>query len=184
MDRRSLCRHVILSGCSGGGKTTLLTELDRRGFDTVAEPGRRIVAQEMFGNGKALPWIDLEAFALRAIDMANTDREINAAAKDWVFFDRGLVDAAVALEHATGIKISETLSGRARFHRQVFLTPPWPEIFRNDAERRHTLDEAVAEYHRLHAAFAALGYDILVLPKTDVAKRADFVLKSLPSYPL
>ena len=36
-------RFIILSGCSGGGKSTLLAELARRGFATVEEPGRRIV---------------------------------------------------------------------------------------------------------------------------------------------
>ena len=39
-------RFIILSGCSGGGKSTLLAELARRGFATVEEPGRRIVIEE------------------------------------------------------------------------------------------------------------------------------------------
>ena len=38
-------RHVILSGCSGGGKSTLLADLAGRGFGTVSEPGRRIVGR-------------------------------------------------------------------------------------------------------------------------------------------
>ncbi|MBQ2262738.1 MAG: AAA family ATPase, partial [Loktanella sp.] len=62
-------RHVIISGCSGGGKSTLLLELKRRGFETVEEPGRRIVLEELRGDGKALPWVDLEAFARKAIKM-------------------------------------------------------------------------------------------------------------------
>ncbi|AHK02241.1 ATPase [Agrobacterium tumefaciens] len=61
---------IILSGCSGGGKSTLLAELAHRGFATVEEPGRRIVIEETRNNGTALPWIDLEAFARRAIAMA------------------------------------------------------------------------------------------------------------------
>ena len=28
-------RHVVISGCSGGGKSTLSAELSRRGFETV-----------------------------------------------------------------------------------------------------------------------------------------------------
>jgi predicted ATPase len=38
-----LDRFVVISGCSGGGKSTLLAELARRGYRTVEEPGRRIV---------------------------------------------------------------------------------------------------------------------------------------------
>jgi len=31
-------RFVVLSGCSGGGKSTLLAELARRGHSVVEEP--------------------------------------------------------------------------------------------------------------------------------------------------
>ena len=49
-------RFVVISGCSGGGKSTLLIELGQRGYATVEEPGRRIVKEEMLGAGLALPW--------------------------------------------------------------------------------------------------------------------------------
>lgn len=66
-------RHAILSGCSGGGKSTLLAELGRQGVVTVDEPGRLIVAEEMRGDGNALPWVSLEVFAARAFEMAERD---------------------------------------------------------------------------------------------------------------
>jgi predicted ATPase len=59
-------RFVVISGCSGGGKSTLLNELGRRGYATVGEPGRRIIKQELRGEGFALPWVDEIAFARRA----------------------------------------------------------------------------------------------------------------------
>jgi predicted ATPase len=61
---------VVISGCSGGGKSTLLTELGRRGYVMVEEPGRRIVRAEMPGDGLALPWVNATAFARRAITLA------------------------------------------------------------------------------------------------------------------
>jgi predicted ATPase len=44
-------RFVVISGCSGGGKSTLLIELGQRGYATVEEPGRRIVKDETLGAG-------------------------------------------------------------------------------------------------------------------------------------
>ncbi len=82
-------RHVVLSGCSGGGKSTLLRALGQRGCDVVPEPGRRIVEEEQRGDGGALPWVDLAAFALRAIEIAAEDRRRMSGADGWVFFDRG-----------------------------------------------------------------------------------------------
>ena len=154
----------------------MLEELGRRGFATVSEPGRRIVETELQEDGAALPWVDLGAFARRALAVARHDREGAPVTDRWVFFDRGLVDAAVALEHATGSPTSDTLRAFPGYHRQVFMTPPWPEIFSVDGERQHDLTEAVAEYERLLAAYHALGYEIVLLPKVDVGARADFVL--------
>lgn len=172
-------RLVVLSGCSGGGKSSLLAELSKRGFATVPEPGRRIVQREARGGGAALPWVDLAAFAVRVLALAAEDRKAAAHLPGPVFFDRGLIDAAVALEHATGHPARQTLADHGRYHPQLFLTPPWPEIYVHDPERRHGLEEAIAEYDRLLAASIDLGYEAVILPKTGIAARADFVLDCL-----
>jgi predicted ATPase len=64
---------VVISGCSGGGKSTLLSELARRGYPVVEEPGRRIVQDELAGNGAALPWVDPVAFGMTAGSRVSTE---------------------------------------------------------------------------------------------------------------
>lgn len=172
-------RFVIISGCSGGGKSSLLAELARRDHAVVEEPGRRIVQEEEARRGTALPWVDLGAFLRRAVALSLADREAVARQPGWVFFDRGLVDAAVGLEHETGEPVLQVLGQAHRYHGQVFLTPPWPEIYVTDPERRHGFEAAVAEYERLLRAYPALGYDVIVLPKVSVTERADFILRRL-----
>jgi predicted ATPase len=166
---------VTISGCSGGGKSTLLAELRRRGFATIDEPGRRIVAEELKRGGRALPWVDAVAFLQRAIDVSLADRADADPSARWVFFDRGLIDAAAALEHLTGEPVIESLGRVYRYNKRVFLAPPCTL----DQERRHDFVEALAEYDRLIALYPALGYDIHVLPKVSVAERADWILTSL-----
>jgi predicted ATPase len=172
-------RFVVISGCSGGGKSTLLAELARRGYAVIEEPGRRIVQEELAGNGAALPWVDAAAFARRAMDVALADRDAANRRDGWVFFDRGLIDAAAALQHVTGEPALERIGQAHRYHRRVFLTPPWPEIYATDAERRHDMDAASAEYERLTHVYPSLGYDVITLPKIGGAERADFVLQIL-----
>jgi predicted ATPase len=176
-------RFVVISGCSSGGKSTLLAELGRRGHAVVDEPGRRIVRDELRSGGVALPWVDAAAFARRAIAMALADRATAAALDGWVFFDRGLIDAAAALQHLTGEPLLPTLAQSHRYHRRVFLAPPWPEIYTTDPERRHGFDAALAEYSRLLKVYPSLGYEIVVLPKVGVAERADLVLTTLAQRP-
>jgi predicted ATPase len=78
MAKMDINRSVVISGCSSGGKSTLLAELGRRGHATVEEPGRRIVKQELAGEGSALPWVNGAAFARRAIELAVADRRAAA----------------------------------------------------------------------------------------------------------
>ena len=172
-------RFVVVSGCSGGGKSTLLAELGLRGYAVVEEPGRRIIREETEGKGSALPWVDSAAFLRRAIEMSLADRVSARSLEGWVFFDRGLVDAAAGLQELTSELVLPPLRDSHRFHQRVFLAPPWPEIYRTDPERRHDLDSALAEYSRLLEVYPSLGYEVVLLPKVAVAERANFVLKAL-----
>jgi predicted ATPase len=170
---------VVISGCSSGGKSTLVAELGRCGYETVQEPGRRIVREEILGDGLALPWVNGTAFARRAIALSLADRAAANGDGRWVFFDRGLIDAASALEHLTGEPVLTAIGRTHRYHQRVFLAPPWPEIYQTDHERRHDLDAAVAEYRRLLEVYPALGYQVIILPKVTVSERVAFVLSTL-----
>jgi len=90
---------VILSGCSGGGKSTLLSELSKRGCATVEEPGRRVVEQQLKAGGTALPWVDLKAFLHQAVAIAEQDYAAAREKSDFSIFDRSLIDAASALRN-------------------------------------------------------------------------------------
>ncbi|MDB5676816.1 MAG: ATPase [Sphingomonas bacterium] len=111
--------------------------------------------------------------------LAQADHDAAHMAKGWVFFDRGVIDAVAGLHHLTGQPDLAVLTRRYRYHRRVFLVPPWPEIHVTGAERRHGMDEAIAEYDRLAATYPALGYEIMVLPRVSVAERADIVFAAL-----
>lgn len=179
-DTDTMNHFIIISGCSGGGKSTLLAELRQRGYAVVEEPGRRIVQEQTRSDGQALPWLDIAAFLRRAIDLALDDHANGPRGNSqWVFFDRGAIDAAAALQELTGEPILDMLSQKYRYHPHVFLAPPWPEIYVQDTERRHDIDAALDEFERLQHTYPALGYAVSLLPKVSVAQRADFVLDTL-----
>lgn len=170
-------RRVLLTGCSGGGKSTLLSALAEQGFATVPEPGRRIVAEERAGDGQALPWRNPKAFAERAVKIAASDLDKAQQTKGPVFFDRGLIDAAVALEYFGGPPLRETLGTRRAYARRVFVVPPWEAIFARDDERRHDFAAAVDEHFRIARALDHLGYETFELPRVSVRERVEIVLQ-------
>ncbi len=177
--KSNAAKLVVISGCSGGGKSSLLAELQAHGYATVEEPGRRVIRDALPGDGSALPWTQMESFLRRAFDLAVADRAAAERLHGCVFFDRSLIDAAAGLERVTGRSVLSMLDPSHRYHQRVFLTPPWPEIYVLDEERRHGLDTAIAEYEHLLAVYPSLGYEVSLLPKVDVKARADFVLQTL-----
>jgi predicted ATPase len=171
-------QFILISGCSGSGKSSLLAELGRRGFNTFEEPGRQIVKEQLHVGGDALPWSSASKFIDLVISRA-MHQMITAARGDGIaFFDRGIVDAVTALQRLNLAVPEHYLRAleKYRYHRKVFLSPPWPEIYRNDGERRHSFEDAKGEYEALEAAYALHGYEVVVLPKSDVHARADFVM--------
>ena len=174
-------RLVVVSGCSGGGKSSLLREMAARGYPVYPEPGRQIVKEQLFIAGDGLPWDDalkfVELCLSRAMYFYNTAQPGDRPA----LFDRSIIDNVAGLQRI-GYDLSPSLSEavqRYRYARRVYMTPPWPELFAHDAERRHTFEEAEAEYESLLTAYPTYGYEVVVIPKRSLRARADFLEKEL-----
>ncbi len=126
-----------------------------------------------------MPWVDLEQFLLTTRALALADREQAESDQGWTFFDRSVIDAESGLAHLRGEVLAIRGDSPLRYHRRIFMTPPWPQIYTRDEARRHDLSDAEAEYARLLRDYAALGHQVVLLPKLDVMARVDFVLQSL-----
>jgi predicted ATPase len=172
---------VIVSGCSGAGKSTLLAELALRGYLVYPEPGRQIVKEQLHIGGDGLPWQNPLKFAelcvSRALFFFNTARPIDKPA----IFDRSIVDNIAGIERmGLALPASFRLAlQRYRYARRVFMTPPWKELFSGDAERRHSFEDAEAEYAGLLESYVANGYEVVLIPRGTPAKRASFLERQL-----
>ncbi|MFK7856829.1 MAG: AAA family ATPase [Granulosicoccus sp.] len=171
----------VISGCSGGGKSTLIDALAARGFGISQEPGRQIVREELDTGGDALPWVDPVAFSEKCADLSVHRYSDATEAGTVVFFDRSLIDAVSSLiyEQPDSAKTHLLRLQQCRYANTVFIAPPWPELFENDPERQHSFADAVAEYDRLLVTYRMAGYSVLILPKSPLADRIDFVLKHI-----
>lgn len=173
--------YVVISGCSGAGKSSLLRELADRGYRVFTEPGRQIVKEQNFIGGEGIPSKDVYKFVELCLSRSMHNMITAATTTSYVFFDRSIIDNFSGLEQmkvgvpAHIIKAVQTF----RYSKKVFITPPWPEMFRNDSERIHTYDDAVAEYDTLLPTYQRLGHELVFLPKVSVPERVDFILREL-----
>lgn len=171
----------VISGCSCGGKTTLLNAIASRGYCISGEPGRDLVRKELAGGGGALPWKDPIAFAIKCVELSVQRYDSARRLGRTVFFDRSLIDAISALVYAEPGRAEQYLrmTDEYRYANTVFMASPWPEHFESDAERKHTFEDAVAEYERLVASYTMANYSIQTLPQVSVHDRIDFILEHI-----
>lgn len=172
--------YVILTGGPGGGKSTLIEALRKRGYLCMDEVARDIIKEEVATNGKALPWGDREKFTKRIFDETIKQyHSVNSC--EIVFFDRGIVDV-LAYAKMVNVKISKGMEWAAKelpFNKRVFVTLPWKEIYCNDEERKQSFEEAIDTFERIVKEYRKYGYEVVELPKADVEIRINFILKHL-----
>jgi predicted ATPase len=172
-------RFFVLTGGPGSGKSTLIDALARAGYAHSVEAGRGIIQDQVEIGGDALPWRDRSAFAELMLCWEMRSYGLAQRQRGPVFFDRGVPDVVGYLQleqlpvPAHTMRAAETF----RYCRRVFVAPPWEDIFRQDHERKQTFDIAVRTYDAMVAAYTALNYELMELPKAPVDERVRFVIE-------
>jgi predicted ATPase len=169
----------VITGGPGSGKSTLLDRLEQDGFARSTEAGRGIVQDQMAIGGSALPWDDKVLFAelMLCWEMRSHRLATQHAAIGPILFDRGVPDIIgyLRLEKLPIPDHIQRATEQFRYNARVFIAPPWPEIYRQDAERKQDSDTARRTYEAMAAAYTELGYNLVELPRSSVEDRVRFV---------
>jgi len=151
----------------------------------MPEAGRAIIQDQAAIGGSALPWIDPGGFADGMLCWELRSYREASAVGGVIFFDRGIPDVAGYLRLMDLLVPEYVIRAveRFRYSRQVFIAPPWQEIFTQDAERKQTFEEAVRTYESLAATYRQHGYELIELPRAPLPERVRFVLETLDLLP-
>ena len=170
----------VITGGPGAGKTSIIERLAARGFPTVAESGRTILRQQEAIGGTSVHWADAEAYRDLMLQRGMDDYErMLTETEGPVFFDRGITEL-VGYCTLIGVPVPDTVRRAGeiyRYNRIVFVTPPWPEIYANDALRKQDQTEAQRTFDLAVDAYTSFGYRIVEVPKLPIAERAAFVVQ-------
>ncbi|MCL1668292.1 AAA family ATPase [Elizabethkingia ursingii] len=173
----------VITGGPGSGKTSLINELNNSGYLTVPEEGRRIIKEQLESAGEGLPWKNKSVFAALMLksSLETYHKILQESADSLVFFDRGIPDTIGYMELESIPISSETeLMIRANpYHINVFLLPPWKDIYETDTERKQSWQEAADTYKIMKDVYTRLGYNIVDVPFDTIINRKKFILNNL-----
>lgn len=174
----------IFTGGPGSGKTTLINGLDKMGYNCVPEVGRKIIKEQIFCGGMALPWLDTKEYSDLMLQESIRDYCFFSEFTELCFFDRGIPDV---LGYASLINLPDKEMfvysvKEFRYNSTVFILPPWREIYKTDHERKQSFDLAIATYNSMKNIYEEYGYKLIEIPFKSVSERIDFVLNEVSFY--
>jgi predicted ATPase len=170
----------VITGGPGFGKTLLAEELRQSGYQCSGEFARDLIQSQQESGGNILPWKNAKLFQQHVLQK-RIDFFDSVPDDSFAFADRGIPDQ-LAFARYRGFGIPDVLShcsGKYRYAPQVFVTPPWPEIFINDAIRSETFEEAIEIHEFIVETYVGLDYQIIELPLLPVKERMQYLLQTL-----
>jgi len=166
--------RYIITGGPGSGKSSLLTALVNLNYQGFEEISRVIIREQHEIGGDRVPWQNLAAFAELCYERMSAQLE-DCKSDCTCFYDRGLPDI-IAYMRRGGLNVTDKYFEKAKaYNKNVFLTPPWKEIFVNDSERPESYKDALEIYKFLKTTYSELGFNIIELPKVSIEERVAFI---------
>ena len=171
----------LLTGGPGAGKTSVLNELNKSGYAIVSEVAREIIKTQNRNGGNATHNGNRNAFRDLMLEQSVVDFKRMLTSTHPVFFDRGIPDLYGYSHHFCKHippSISQAIQ-QYRYNPQVFIFPPWLEIYSHDSERKQDFQEAIETYQAVKKAHLVCGYQLIEVPKVPILKRVEFILQML-----
>lgn len=175
-------KKVIITGGPGSGKTTLINSLRQSGYSCFDEVAREVISEQLHLSSNIVPWLELQQYSEVVFERIMLQ---SAAASEGVcFFDRGAGDVIAYLEHGQ-LNVPEYMFSRiaaAGYCNQVFLLPPWKEIYSTDLIRREDFQTAMEISEQIRTTYQRLGFETIEVPRESVEERKKFILQATMNY--
>lgn len=174
-------RKIVITGGPGTGKTSVISSLEGKGYQCLHEVSREIILEAQKEGIEQLFLTEPLLFSEKLLQgRIKQHKQACTAYADLIFIDRGVPDVVAYMDYFGNDypPIFEEAGTKYRYD-QVFILPPWKEIYVSDNERYETYEQAVMIHRHLLEAYRRAGYTPVEVPKTSVEERTSFILDRL-----
>lgn len=183
-------KRIVITGAPGTGKTSVIKSLEQLGYHCFHEIIRTMTLEAKKSQkpnsilSNPIDFVD-DSHTFNATLLAGRLEQFNQAGeinKELLFYDRGMPDVLAYMDYfgQTYHRQFKELCQNNRYE-QVFVLPPWEEIYVQDNERMESYTQAVDLHVHLEATYKSLGYTIAEVPFGTVEERLHFILNRIGS---
>jgi len=174
MPRTNWC---VITGAPCSGKTSVIKELEQRGYKVVHETARAYIDQQLAA-GRRLEEIKADELAFEN-HILNDKLVIESTLppNETIFFDRGIPDS-IAYFKLAGLDADPPLKkSKRRRYRRVFFFERLG--FLKDRVRSEDEDAADSLNSLIEESYRLLDYEIIPVPVLSIEQRVDYILSRL-----
>jgi|694.fasta_scaffold90910_3 predicted ATPase len=171
----------VIIGGPGTGKTSIIDALKARGYCCYPEISREVTMEakkqgidQLFLEQPLLfSELLLEGRKKQYLDAQKESHEV-------VFIDRGIPDV-LAYMHYIGDSYPSFFEAACRenTYSEVFILPPWKEIYVSDEARYENYEQSVLIHNHLVETYTKYGYQLIEVPKDSLDNRILFILDKI-----
>jgi len=168
----------VITGPPSSGKSTLITELSKLGYQTLNESGRLLIDQEL-ASGKTLEEIRVDSpeFEVSWIKFQQA-REKTLDSNELTFFDRGLLDCLAYFKFYNWQvpDVMKEICNQAQY-KKVFLCELLE--YEKDYARVESAETALAMQELFGEVYREAGYEVITLPNVSIEMRVKSILQQV-----
>lgn len=183
-------KKIVITGGPGTGKTSVINALENEGFYCFHEIIRTMTLEAK----KELDESSLASNPLAFVKDPNAFNDMlfkgrhkqfidaNSRKENILFFDRGVPDVLAYMDYFKQKYPEDYISACKDYkYDQIFILPPWKEIYVSDNERLENFEEAVEIHNHLEKTYTSFGYTTITVPTGTIADRVSFIKKKIDS---
>ena len=172
-------KKILITGGPGGGKTSIIDELEKRNFNCEHEIVRSLTIEgKKKGNDQAFLSDPLK-FTKKLLDLRiNQFNKIQE--NEITFYDRGVHDTLAYLKFIK-VNIRDELINKCKKikYNMVFVLSPWKKIYQQDDCRYESFEESIKIFNEIIKIYEYFEMNTIILKQGTIDYRVDKILSHI-----